>query len=404
MPVAQERSGRNPQVDTKADPASRFPARDHRFLALYFATVAVYADMYITQPILPLLSSEFGIAPATAGLSVSAVVLAIAVSSSAYGPLADTLGRKPVMVWSAALLAVPTLLCAFAPSFSFLLLFRTLQGLLIPGLTAVAVAYIGDRSDPHALGGIVGGFIAASVAGGLVGRVGSGLITDLYSWPAAFVCFGALTLLGALGMAAALPPGRAPVRVHWARAYADMFRHFRDRRLVGAFMIGGALFFGFIGVFTYLPYYLTRPPFNLPTALVSSAYLVYLAGVITSPLAGRLSTRYSRRVIMGAGLVLALLGAAGTLVQALPVILLSLVVLVIGMFAAQGTAPAYVNATARQGKGGANALYLAFYYAGATFGSVLPGYALQGFGWPGVVATCTAMLLVALLADTILCA
>ena len=93
--------------------------------------------MYITQPILPLISREFGVAPATAGLTVSAVVLAIAVASSAYGPLGDALGRKPVIVWSCALLALPPLLCALTPSFGILLLCRTLQGLLIPGVTAL---------------------------------------------------------------------------------------------------------------------------------------------------------------------------------------------------------------------------------------------------------------------------
>jgi len=46
--------------------------------ALTLATVAVYADIYITQPILPLLSHEFDVKPATAGLTVSIVVLLIA--------------------------------------------------------------------------------------------------------------------------------------------------------------------------------------------------------------------------------------------------------------------------------------------------------------------------------------
>src|SRR2546427_4429046 len=92
--------------------------------ALNFATVAVYADLYITQPILPLLSREFGIPPATAGLTISVVVLMIALVSSAYGSLSDAVGRKPVMVTSCVLLAVPTLLCAIASSFHMLLLFR----------------------------------------------------------------------------------------------------------------------------------------------------------------------------------------------------------------------------------------------------------------------------------------
>src|SRR5262249_56645202 len=92
--------------------------------ALNFATVAVYSDLYIPQPILPLLSREFHVPPATAGLTISVVVLMIALVSSGYGTLSDAVGRKPVMVTSCVLLAVPTLLCALATTFHMLLLFR----------------------------------------------------------------------------------------------------------------------------------------------------------------------------------------------------------------------------------------------------------------------------------------
>ena len=101
--------------------------------------------MYVAQPILPLFSHDFGIAPATAGLALSVVVLAIALSSSVYGLLSDAFGRKPVMVATCLLLTVPTFACAFAPSFAWLLVFRALQGALIPGLSGVAVAYLGDH-------------------------------------------------------------------------------------------------------------------------------------------------------------------------------------------------------------------------------------------------------------------
>ncbi len=372
--------------------------------ALYAATVAAYSDMYITQPILPALSEEFGVAPATAGLSVSAVVLMIALASSSSGPLSDMLGRKPVMVWSCGMLALPTLLCALAPSFNLLLLCRGLQGLCIPGLTAVAVAYIGDSFPPRRLGAVVGGWIAATVAGGLAGRVLSGLITDLLGWRAAFAFFGVVTLLCALAMALSLPRDPARAATGWGVAYRGMLAHLRDRSLVGAFLIGGALFFGFIGVFTYLPYYLSAPPFGLPTAVVSSLYLVYIAGVVVSPLAGRLSGRVRRRQLIAAGLVVAAAGVAGTLLPSLPLIVASLLLLCAGMFTAQAITPAYVNATARGAKGGASALYLTCYYIGGTLGAALPGVAWQTLGWPGVAAASLVALGAALLAVWLLCA
>jgi YNFM family putative membrane transporter len=372
-------------------------------LALYSAAAVVFADMYLTQPILPLLSHEFGLAPATAGLSVSVVVLLIALASASYGPLSDQLGRKPVMVGSCALLTAPTLLCAFAPSFNALLVFRALQGLCIPGLTAVAVAYLGDLVEPGALGSAVGGWIAATVAGGLIGRVTSGLIADMLGWRAAFGGFAALTFLSALALALALARDTVGPAGGWRRAYAGMFMHLRNRRLLGAFLIGGALFFGFIGIFTYLPYYLTGAPFGLAPGLVAFAYVSYLAGVIVSPLAGRLSRRVSRRVLIAAGVVIALLAISLTLVPLLPVIVASLFVLCSGMFMAQAVAPAFVNTLARQAKGGAAGLYLVFYYIGGTLGAVVPGFAWQAYGWSGVAATCFGALLLALLSDWLLC-
>jgi MFS transporter, YNFM family, putative membrane transport protein len=370
--------------------------------ALHFATVTVYADLYVTQPILPLLSKEFRIAPATAGLSVSVVVLMIALVSSPYGSLSDRIGRKPVMVTSCLLLAVPTLLCFFSTSFRMLVILRACQGLFMPGVTAVAVAHLGDHFTGEELGPRVGGWIAASVVGGLTGRVLSGVIAAAWNWRAPFLVFGVCTLAGAAAIGRALPAGRGRA-VARGGPEGGLAGHLVNRRLVGAFLIGGSVFFAFIGVFTYLPYYLTAPPFRLSTALVSSVYLVYVAGVFTSILSGRLSRRIGGQAVMATGFGIAIAGVLGSLVPLLAAIVLSLVILCVGMFTVQSTAPAFVNANARGGKGAAGALYVSFYYVGASLGSYLPGYAWQVWGWPGVAAACCAALILGLAADLVLC-
>lgn len=386
-------------------PARPPGAADRRWIAaLYLATVAVYADMYVTQPVLPLLSREFGLAPARAGTSVSAVVLAIALASTFYGPLADALGRRRVMVGASLLLVLPTLGCALARTFPALLALRAAQGLFIPGVTAVSVALCGDELPPERLSPVVGGLIAASVTGGLVGRVGSGLVAAVAGWRAAFVLFGAVTLAGALGIARELPAEAARRRAPgWRAAYGGMLRHLVTPPLLGGFLVALTLFFAFIGVFTYLPYRLTAAPYHLSTALVSSVYVVYLAGVVVSPVAGRLATRFSAPALVAAGYLVAGAGVALTLLRPLPLVVAGLVVLCLGMFTAQAVAPAYVNQRAAEAKGGASALYLGFYYVGGTLGSVLPGYAWQAAGWPGVVAACGGALAVGLAVDLLLC-
>ncbi len=372
-------------------------------VALYAGTIAAYADMYLTQSILPVLSAEFGVGAARAGLTVSVVVLAIAATSTAYGPLSDALGRKRVMVASSALLAGVTFACAFAPSFATLVALRAVQGALVPGMTAVSVAYAGDRFHVRDLPAVVGGIIAASVVGGLLSRVLAGGIAARLGWRAAFASFAVLTAAAALLLWRGLAESAARERHGVRAAWVDMLRHLRDPRLVGAYLVGGALFFGWIGVFTYLPFHLAAPPYRLSTGAISSVYAVYAAGVVASPLAGRLSSRVPPRRVIAAGLVAEAIGIAIVLARPLPLVVAGLLVLVAGAMTAQAIAPAFVNVTARTAKGGASALYLAAYYVGGTFGAVLPGLAFQAVGWPGVVASCAASVGVALLANALLC-
>jgi len=379
-------------------------------VALWVGTAAAYADMYLTQPILPLLSKEFGIGPARAGLSVSAVVLSIALASGLHGPLSDVLGRRRVMAGSLALLALPTLGCGLAPTFPALLALRAAQGLLVPGMTAVAVAYAGDLFPARRIPAAVGGIIAASVAGGLGGRLASGLVASAFGWRAACFVAAGWTLLAAAAVAAA-PRSPAPERAESAESFLagfvaswrGMLGHLAEPRLLGTFLVGLALFLGWIAIFTYLPYHLDAAPYRLSTAGVSWVYAVYLAGVVVSPLAGRMAGSVPPRRVIGFGLALAAIASLATLATPLWAVVAALVLFTLGMFTAQAVAPGYVNASARTAKGGASALYLTFYYVGGALGSWLPGLAFARWEWRGVVGCSVASLALAMIANATLC-
>jgi MFS transporter, YNFM family, putative membrane transport protein len=371
-------------------------------VALYAGTVVAYGDMYITQAVLPVLSRELGVGAARAGLTVSAVVLTIAAASPAYGPLSDAVGRRRIMWIATALLAGATLACAFARSFGALVALRALQGLFVPGISAVSVAYAGDRFDVRALPSVVGGIVSAALVGGLLGRVLAGTIAAHLGWRASFVAFAALTAVAALLLARGLARGEARGRHGLAAAWAGMLRHLRDPPLVGAYVVGASLFFGWMGIFTFLPFRLAAPPYGLSTGAISSVYLVYAVGALVSPVAGRLSGRIPPRRLIAAGLAVEGVGMAILLARPLSAVLAGLAVLVAGAMTAQAIAPAFVNVTARSAKGGANALYLTAYYVGGTLGAILPGVALQAAGWSGVVAVCGAGVAVALLANALL--
>src|SRR5579885_1021536 len=114
-------------------------------VTLFVAPAFIFANMYSTQAILPVLSKVFHVPAPTAGLTVSVLVLAVAIGSLFYGPLSDRIGRKPVMVGVSFLVILPTLLLAFAPNFTTLVILRAIQGLLMPGLTSVAISYVNEE-------------------------------------------------------------------------------------------------------------------------------------------------------------------------------------------------------------------------------------------------------------------
>jgi MFS transporter, YNFM family, putative membrane transport protein len=384
------------------------------FVALFFAPAFVFANMYTTQAILPVLSQDFHISAPTAGLSVSLLVLAVAIGSLLYGPLSDVVGRKPVMVVASFLVAIPTLLCAFAPNFTALLIFRTLQGLFMPGLTSVAIAYVNEEFEGRWRGLAMGIYVSGQTLGGLFARVGSAALTDLVNWRIALLAFVLPTLIAALVMWLFLPETygrrRSQSEIHslqLGKAFLrhtlhDMWQHLHNRRLVGAFIIGFTLFFGFIGVFTYLPFYLSGPHFRLPTISLGLVYLLWITGVI-SPVAGTLAGRIGTRKAIAFTGSLAMVGLLITLLPVLPIVIFGLALLTLGMFSTMPATNLYLGEQATTAKGTAASMYLSLYYFGGSFGAVMPGIALLWAGWHGVVLICLCMMLIALAADVLLC-
>lgn len=379
-------------------------------VTLFLAPAFIFANMYTTQAILPVFSLAFHISAPTAGLTVSMIVLAVAFGSLIYGPLSDRVGRKKVMVGASFLVIIPTLLCGLAPSFTVLVILRTIQGLLMPGLTSVAIPYVNEEFEGKRRGLAMGIYVCGLTLGGLFARVGSAALAGFFDWRIAMEAFALPTLIAAIFMWKFLPETRKNTLTStttqpgsfFQQSVSDMALHLRNRRLVGAFIIGFTLFFGFIGTFTYLPYYLTGPTFKLPTIALSLVYLLWLTGIF-SPLAGSIAGRIGSRRAIAFSMGLAATGLLITLIPILPVVIFGLSLLTVGMFSTVPAVNLYLGEQAATAKGTAASMYLSLYYFGGSFGAILPGFALLWAGWPGVALLCLGMVLIALTSDALLC-
>ena len=119
-------------------------------LALSLGSFIIFANVYVTQPLLPMLADNFAVSALEAGWSFTATTLMLGLSLLIYGPLSDALGRRPIMLISMAGATLVTIALSFTESFSSLLLLRALQGLLLGGLPAIAIAYMGDEFSKKA--------------------------------------------------------------------------------------------------------------------------------------------------------------------------------------------------------------------------------------------------------------
>ena len=163
-------------------------------LALFSAGFITFANLYITQPLMPEFTKEFGITPAVASLSLSVATLSLAISLLLFGSLSEAWGRKRLMTVSIFAASFLTLLLAFTQSYEMLIALRVVQGFVFAGVPAIAMAYLGEEVDGNSLGVAMGLDISGTSIGGMSGRIIMGSMSDLFSWHVGVIILGVVSL------------------------------------------------------------------------------------------------------------------------------------------------------------------------------------------------------------------
>jgi YNFM family putative membrane transporter len=366
---------------------------DARTTAVAIAGFGAFLNLYSPQALLPVLSREFGTGAAEISAIMTASTLAIALTAPFTGAVADVLGRKRVITAAMLAVVVPMAGAAFAAEVPALIAWRFLQGLLLPPIFAVVVAYIGDEWPPGEVAGVAGIYIAGSSVGGFCGRFVPGLLSDLIGWRGAFLALACLSLLGALAVALLLPREKRFVRSEGLGASArQMLRHLKNPQLVATFAIGFGVLFNFIAVFTYVSFHLAAPPYNFSSTLLGAIFVTYLVGTIVSPMTGRMMARLGRRRFTLAVIAAWAFGAMLTLAPPVVAIIAGLILCAACGMLCQTVATGYVTTIAKEGRSSAVGLYVTSFYVGGSMGAFLPGLAWNSGGWPACVAMVVAML------------
>jgi predicted MFS family arabinose efflux permease len=364
--------------------------------------VCAFLELYCTQPLLPMLARLFHASKTGVGVTVSAATLGVALSAPVFGMFTERMARKRVIVASLLGVSLPTLLAATSTSLAQLIFWRFLQGIMVPGIVAVVVTYIGEEWPADRVALIMSFYVSGTALGGFLGRVSSGILADWFNWRVSFLVLGTAALAGAAAVAAWLPHGRrrtpVPAKPDSLLSFPYQVQEmFRNRRLVATFAVGFNVLFSLVGVFTWITFHLSAAPFNLSTAALSSLFFVYLIGLVVTPAAGYLITKVGLRAGIAGAICCSMTGVLLTLTPLLPVIILGLAMLSTGVFISQTASQSHLRVAAPAGtRVTAAGLYLTCYYLGGTAAGVLPG-AFWALGkWPACVGFIVAMQAVAL--------
>jgi MFS transporter, YNFM family, putative membrane transport protein len=366
---------------------------DGRRIAVGLAGFCTFLNLYMPQALLPALAHDFGVGPGEISAIITASTLAIALTAPFTGALADILGRKRVIVVAMIALMVPTVMVALAADVPTLVVWRFIQGLLLPPIFVVIIAYIGDEWPTAEVAGIAGLYIAGASIGGFSGRFVTGIVTDLVGWRGAFGCVAAMTLASAAAVALLLPREKKFVRSEGIAAAArHMVAHLRNPQLLATYAVGFGVLFSFMATFTYVSFHLAAPPYRFSPSWLGAIFITYLVGTVIVPMAGRAIGAFGRRGFTIATIVVWIGGALLLLAPPVWAIVAGLTLCAGCGMLVQAISTGYVTATAQQGRSSAVGLYVTSFYVGGAAGASLPGLVWARGGWPAAVAMVVAML------------
>ena len=298
-------------------PEDRCPAArslsDSRFFPVLLVLITALGPLAMSSfvPAIPAIKQSFGVSAAIAQLTLSISMVAMALSSLAYGAAADRLGRRPVVLAGIALAAVGSALCAWAPTIAWVIVGRILQAAGATAGFVLARVLVRDVYGDNRAAAVLGYITAAMALAPLIGPLAGGYLIDIAGWRSVFVAVGvtavSLLFLSALKLPETRP--RVPAGTAappWAAGWGTLFGRPAYLRYLIFGVFSQAAFFAFIAGTPYL----TIEVYGLSASAYGIYFTVVPIGFFSGSLmAGRLAQRWSNERLTGLG---ALGAAAGS--------------------------------------------------------------------------------------------
>jgi len=370
------------------------------FIACTINMLAV-STVFMTQSIFLEISQSFEIDITQARFSFSVVSLFYAASFFFIGPATDKFDLPKFAVTGLALLALTVLFASWATNFGLFIIAMALMGFCAAFIPASMFPHVAVVSPKHKTGIYVGSIVAAGTLGVIFGRVLIGLLTSYTGWRFSFQVYSiVLFSFTVLSFFVLVEKNIEKARNHekLIKLYANAIRLMFEPQTLSLLLVGFSLFFGFLGMVTFLTYRLVTPPFNFSSGGVGWISFAGITALI-APFSGNISEKVGVLKIIFPGLFICLLSfqLMGWF-QSITMITLGLLLLFFGVYSCQPLVFLLIGKSVpRHSIGSALSLYILFCIGGGSLSSILLGPVWRSYGWEGITIVCTFSLFISLL-------
>lgn len=163
VPTMEIMVSRKVEVAAAAESAVEIRHDDPPVWIVMMAGACAFLTLYATQPILPLLADVFQVKKAAVSLTIFASTMGVALAAPFMGLLADQLGRRKIIIWSALALGLTSVLAASSGNLPQLIFWRFVQGVFTPGVFVITVTYINEEWNTRKAGSAMAAYVSATV-------------------------------------------------------------------------------------------------------------------------------------------------------------------------------------------------------------------------------------------------
>ncbi|WP_241014948.1 MFS transporter [Burkholderia sp. Ac-20379] len=370
-----------------------------RGLLLLLATIAgvSVANIYYNQPLLGALRNAFPADANWIGVVPTATQLGYAAGMLLLAPLGDRFDRRKLILLQIAGLSVALLVAAAAPALPVLAAASLAIGVL-GTIAQQAVPFAAEIAPPAERGAAVGTVMSGLLMGILLARTAAGFVGEYFGWRAVFVASVAALLAVAVAVVLRLPRSTPTSTLRYPQLLASLWHlavELRGLRYAAA--TGAAMFGAFSAFWPALTLLLAGAPFHYGPQIAGLFGIVGAAGALAAPYAGKSADKRGPRAVitLSIWLVAVSFGIFAVSVSSLIGLVIGVIVLDVGVQAAQISNQSRIYALKPEARSRVNTVYMVCYFIGGALGSSAGVEAWRLAGWSGVCAVGLAFALLA---------